>query len=843
MPELILIRLFTDTAERVDTVKAFLEDNGAREVNCYKGSSEDVIKGECSATAPVSLLRSLAEQPGVLRINKEYVLQPASNLQSPSSQQTPADAHGATTWRLAGADGTGVKVGIIDYGFKDFRTRLPNLTPAAKPFCYDTNGVLSKTNISSCESNIGLPPGDDHGTEVAEALIETAPNISLYIANANTLPRIKAAVDWMGANDVDVINFSLSSVWDGPGDGTSPSAESTLNSLDDAVDADILWVSAAGNEAENIWFKRGINLTSTRYVDFDPGPNRVWCKNITNGLQSGKQYTFHLRWEGVWNNEDSDFNLHLYRTGSIPAWAAHSREIQNGGAMQFPLESLNYTRTATGTGNYCLAISLASGDSVPAWVQLLAFHQSLDDVDSSGSIMNPAESVNAGMLAVGASDYNPMAIKDFSGRGPAPEPAPNAANPLGRIKPDIVGANEGTVIGTSYAAPRVAGLAAMVMQALTNPSGTRPAPTQVVGYLKQHAQPRSESVPAGTPTPTPGHNNTWGHGFAKLPPPPPPTSLALRLDSSNSTDLLLDYTNSSWDASSAHRYHFVLERLVNQQWQTFALNSRVSASPVRFSGLTQGYTYRAKGKRCVVATAISCGEWSTWSASRHLAVPLPAVPTGFIATGGNGSIALDWNDASRATSYQVQQWNGSAGQTLPYGSFTVAFSGSSATVGGLSNGQSYWHRVRSYNNQAYSGWSGWRSARPTAPAATPTPTPQPPAIPTGLTGTAGNGSITLDWNDAPRATSYQVQQWARRWRTLPFTESHVNYSYTITFNGSGATVGKLTNGVTYYHWVRAVNSSGSSAWTSYIGTTPIGTTPTSGARGTAGDSPPPPPDQ
>ena len=114
-------------------------------------------------------------------------------------------------------------------------------------------------------------------------------------------------------------------------------------------------------------------------------------------------------------------------------------------------------------------------------------------------------------------------------------------------------------------------------------------------------------------------------------------------------------------------------------------------------------------------------------------------------------------------------------------------------------------------------------------------------MPTGLTGTAGNGSVTLDWDDAARATSYQVVQWDgrdRQWKILPFSESHVNYDYTISFSGSSATVGRLTNGVTYYHSVRAVNSAGSSSWTGYIGTRP-----TSGTRGTSGDPTPPPPAQ
>ncbi len=114
-------------------------------------------------------------------------------------------------------------------------------------------------------------------------------------------------------------------------------------------------------------------------------------------------------------------------------------------------------------------------------------------------------------------------------------------------------------------------------------------------------------------------------------------------------------------------------------------------------------------------------------------------------------------------------------------------------------------------------------------------------MPTGLTGTAGNGSVTLDWDDAARATSYQVQQWDGRdvrWRTLPFSESHVNYDYTISFSGSGATVGRLTNGVTYSHRVRAVNSAGSSAWTRHISTAL-----TSRTRGTSGDPTPSPPAQ
>ncbi len=511
-------------------------------------------------------------------------------------------------------------MGIIDYGFKDFRTRLPNLTPAARSFCYDRSGKVDTVNISVCETNSGPPPSNDHGTEVAEALTEIAPNVSLYVADASTLSRIKAAVDWMAANDVDVINYSLTGAWDGPGDGTSsfvdPNNYSMLNSLDDAVDAGMLWVSAAGNGARNIWFKRGISLTATRYVDFDPGVNASAYNNLAVNLQSGQTYTFRARWEGVWGREDSDFTLHLRRNSPSPDWVAYSEDDQDGRAMQFPREVMHYTPTVT--GQYCLALALARGDSVPAWVQVRAAGLRLQYATGNGSIMNPAESANSGMLTVGAADYNPLGIKDFSGRGPAPEPAPNAANPQGRIKPDLVGANHRAAIGTSFSTPRVAGLAALVIQKLGH-RAPYDTPAEIAAYLK-----RRDPIQPGSPDP----NNTWGYGFAKLPPPPPPTGLALRLDSGNPNDLLLDYTRSIWDASFAHHYNFILERWVNKQWQFFASNSGVTASPARFSGLPHGYIYRARGSRCAVAHTTSCGQSSGQSAAKFLPTPVATpVPT------------------------------------------------------------------------------------------------------------------------------------------------------------------------------------------------------------------------
>ena len=102
-PELIDLSINIATHEYVDVIRRFLEENGVSPVRCAKFPGDYIIRGQCSAVVPASLLRGLAEQPGITRIEKIQVAQPASELRSPSLQQSIAKAPGATARRLAGA--------------------------------------------------------------------------------------------------------------------------------------------------------------------------------------------------------------------------------------------------------------------------------------------------------------------------------------------------------------------------------------------------------------------------------------------------------------------------------------------------------------------------------------------------------------------------------------------------------------------------------------------------------------------------------------------------------------------------------------------------------------------
>src|SRR5262245_3912364 len=87
-----------------------------------------------------------------------------------------------------------------------------------------------------------------------------------------------------------------------------------------------------------------------------------------------------------------------------------------------------------------------------------------------------------------------------------------------------------------------------------------------------------------------------------------------------------------------------------------------------------------------------------------------------------------------------------------------------------------------------------------------------PSAPIGLTGFAGDGSVTLAWNASSGATSYDVLRGG----------SPTAVSTVIASGVSGTTYADATapNGATSYYVVRAVSSGGTSPVSTVAGATP-----------------------
>ena len=216
------------------------------------------------------------------------------------------------------------------------------------------------------------------------------------------------------------------------------------------------------------------------------------------------------------------------------------------------------------------------------------------------------------------------------------------------------------------------------------------------------------------------------------------------------------------------------------------------------TGLTNGTTYYYQ------VTAVNAGGQSGYSnqVSALPQVPVPATPTGLVATAGNAQVALSWSASTNATGYDIYEGTGSGGETL-----LTSVTGTSYTNTGLTNGTKYYYEVSAVDAGGQSGKSSEVSATPQVAA---------PAAPTNLVATAGNAQVALSWTASSGAASYDLYR-----GTSSGGETLVDSGITGTsFTDTG-----LTDGTTYYYEVSAVNAGGQSGKSNQVSATPANQSP------------------
>ena len=153
------------------------------------------------ARLPMPTVEALAVVDGVVLIRR-----PATPVPATVTSQGVAIA-GADKWHSAGFKGSGVKVAIIDLGFKGHTSLLGTELPAS-------------VTVRSFRIDNDIEANSDHGTEVAQIVHDMAPEAELYLVNFGDELDLDAAVKWLIAQGVHVINHSVGWSNAGPGDGT-----------------------------------------------------------------------------------------------------------------------------------------------------------------------------------------------------------------------------------------------------------------------------------------------------------------------------------------------------------------------------------------------------------------------------------------------------------------------------------------------------------------------------------------------------------------------------------------------------------------------------------------------
>jgi len=216
----------------------------------------------------------------------------------------------------------------------------------------------------------------------------------------------------------------------------------------------------------------------------------------------------------------------------------------------------------------------------------------------------------------------------------------------------------------------------------------------------------------------------------------------------------------------------------------------VSTTTATISGLANGTTYYVwvKGKN-----TSGTGNASTAVSGK----PIGNMGAVTVTPGESGHLVVSWSAVAGADQYEVYQ---SATNTIPASPTQSVTTATTTTISSLANGTTYYVWVKPKNAHGVGGTSTVVSGVPIA-------------TPGNLTLNAANQQITVSWATVPGASSYQI--YYRNTTTIPASPSDTVTDLNRTFTG-------LTNGTTYYFWVKAVNANGTSAASPMASGKPIG---------------------
>ena len=141
----------------------------------------------------------------------------------------------------------------------------------------------------------------------------------------------------------------------------------------------------------------------------------------------------------------------------------------------------------------------------------------------------------------------------------------------------------------------------------------------------------------------------------------------------------------------------------------------------------------------------------------------PGAPTGLALTGGDTTASVSFTVPASSGGYPITSYQVSTDGGATWVTFTPSISSATATatLSGLSNGNTYPVQVRAVNTVGVGTASSTVSvtpAGPSTPAPNPTPTPALPATLAAPTAVAGPASATITWaaSTTPSVTGYTV---------------------------------------------------------------------------------------
>ena len=378
---------------------------------------------------------------------------------------------GANLWHDAGIKGQGVKVAIIDGGFKGYQRLLGSELPPAE-----------RVIVRSFNRDEDIEANERHGTAVAEIVYDLAPEATFYLVNFDTDVELGRAVDFLISEGVQVINTSFNFLGTGcPWEGTGI-VEPIVKR---ARDAGIFWAVSVGNHGTEHWegiFDDPDKDGFHNFLGDDEG--------LSLDVDADETVIAVFSWEDRCGKATENYELLLFDDAD--------RRRASGAQLRVGWPSRVLFFSARESGRYHLKIRqrTATRPTARLDISVIDIEPEYSVFEGSVGIFEPAISPSA--FSVGATDFRNDSARRYSSRGPTKD---------GRIKPDFAapdGVRTATFrpfFGTSAASPHVAGAAALVKSA-------RPSwgPKEIADFLASRAVDRGDDGP----------DNTYGAGRIAL---------------------------------------------------------------------------------------------------------------------------------------------------------------------------------------------------------------------------------------------------------------------------------------------------------------------------------------
>ena len=349
---------------------------------------------------PPSSLLAVSELPGVRFVRRPYRPQVQQEIWSEGGWSIKAYDN-----YYAGVRGQGVKVAVIDGGFKGADPdELPGNMPGFWWVDYTGEGIYAGESV--------------HGTACAEIIYDVAPEAEFYLYKVGDEVDLENAKDRAIRDGIDIISHSMGWFGFGIGDGRGLACDI----VNDAADKGILWVNSAGNDAQSHYYGFWSDFDSDSWHNFSEEDEVLAFR-----AKKGDEIRVFLTWND-WPDSRQNYDLYLdfVNSSGDPETVAESKDRQNvfGGD---PVESIEYT--VERAGEY--GISVRSEDARPRRLKIWSLNHDFEEYSvAENSIGSPADA--RGAMSVGAvhwDEYDLGRVAYYSSRGPTTD---------GRFKPELV---------------------------------------------------------------------------------------------------------------------------------------------------------------------------------------------------------------------------------------------------------------------------------------------------------------------------------------------------------------------------------------------------------------------